>query len=154
MDKFTTRPLQDGDVEALLKGMRACDREEVRAMVGDGYEDWLRETIPQSELLWAGMYGGEFGSILGASEIEPGIGSPWLLATDVADKNPAAVLECGMTYVPKMLERFPRLFNYVDARNKKSIRWLKRIGFTILPPEPVGSAGALFHGFFQCAPQV
>jgi hypothetical protein len=46
-----------------------------------------------------------------------------------------------------MLEVFPHLFNLVDARNKKSIRWLKRAGFLVHEPIVHGPHDMLFHPF-------
>jgi hypothetical protein len=46
-----------------------------------------------------------------------------------------------------MLDVFPRLTNLVDVRNEKYIRWLKRIGFNILPPIAMGRDGLMFHPF-------
>ena len=42
---------------------------------------------------------------------------------------------------------FPYLFNFVDARNMKSIRWLKHLGYAVGPPVPFGVAGLPFHPF-------
>jgi hypothetical protein len=39
------------------------------------------------------------------------------------------------------------LENVVDARNTKSIRWLRRMGFEVLPAAPLGVEGRPFHLF-------
>jgi hypothetical protein len=35
----------------------------------------------------------------------------------------------------------------VDARYTVAIRWLQKLGFTILPPIPVGPDQMMFHPF-------
>jgi hypothetical protein len=46
-----------------------------------------------------------------------------------------------------MLSLFPVLENMVDARNTKSIKWLKRLGFTFGPPLPHPHSGLPFYPF-------
>ena len=45
-------------------------------------------------------------------------------------------------------ERYDFLWNYVDSENDKSIRFLERLGFTLLDPEPFGVRGHPFHPFY------
>jgi hypothetical protein len=46
-----------------------------------------------------------------------------------------------------MLSLFPVLENMVDSRNKKSIRWLKHLGFTFSEAKPHPYSGVPFHDF-------
>lgn len=39
--------------------------------------------------------------------------------------------------------------NMVYYKNKRSIRWLKHLGFTVQEPEPFGPSGALFCPFWR-----
>jgi hypothetical protein len=47
--------------------------------------------------------------------------------------------------------RYDQLFNYVDARNLRSIAWLQHIGFQVFEPQPYGLEGLPFHRFERCA---
>lgn len=148
MRSFETRPVARGDVDHLLEHMRQADQGECAAALGDDWRTLVREGIPRSTMLLAGLYGGEFGSLFGVSPTDhPRVGNPWLLGTDVVDQHPGAALQSGLIWVPRMLEQFPQLVNYVDARNERSIRWLDRIGFTIEPPHAYGYEGRPFHQF-------
>ncbi len=52
--------------------------------------------------------------------------------------------------IPQMLELFPHLVNYVDARHVISVRWLKRMGFHFDPdPVPYGPFGMDFYRFYK-----
>lgn len=50
-------------------------------------------------------------------------------------------------YLSSLLERYDMLFNYVDARHTASIRWLRRLGFSMEPAAPFGVDGVPFHRF-------
>jgi hypothetical protein len=39
--------------------------------------------------------------------------------------------------------------NDVYAKNKRSIRWLKHLGFQVEPPRPMGMSAALFCRFWR-----
>jgi hypothetical protein len=41
--------------------------------------------------------------------------------------------------------------NFAYAGNKKSLKWLKHLGFTVEPPEPHGVKGAMFCPFWRAA---
>jgi hypothetical protein len=46
-----------------------------------------------------------------------------------------------------MLQVFPHLINFVHAENRTSVRWLRRLGFTVHPVMPYGRLGEPFHPF-------
>jgi len=75
-----------------------------------------------------------------------GAGSPWLLATNHALKYKREFLVQSPPVINEMLSICPRLWNYVHADNKVSIRWLKWLGFTIDDPQKL-SSGEYFHRF-------
>jgi len=80
-------------------------------------------------------------------DILTGAGVPWLLGTEGALKHKRHFIAQVPPVIDEMLTICPRLFNYVHAENKVSIRWLKRIGFTIDDPMPYGLDEELFHRF-------
>jgi hypothetical protein len=46
-----------------------------------------------------------------------------------------------------MLKAFPHLVNFVHAKNTTSVRWLRRLGFTLHEAVPYGALGEPFHPF-------
>lgn len=75
-------------------------------------------------------------------------GRPWLLTTAVADKiSPLKFVRIYQEEVFKMLQVFPKLVNWCDARYDKAMRLLDIIGFRIGEPEPLGMNGVLFRKF-------
>lgn len=102
--------------------------------------------------LWvdACLINGELACVFGVAPLRGLLGkqaAPWMLGTPLIDKHPSVLISESRKYVARMLSQYPHLFNCVDARNKRSIRWLKWLGFTIHPAAPYGVAQLPFHLF-------
>jgi len=69
----------------------------------------------------------------------------WMLGTRHLRQYPVTFLKGSREWVERMLEEYEHLVNYVDARNKRSLRWLKWLGFTVHPAVPLGVEGRMFH---------
>jgi len=76
-----------------------------------------------------------------------GSGTPWLLSSNHALKYKREFLIQSPPVIEQMLDVCPRLSNYVHAKNRVSIRWLKWLGFTIDEAVPVGISKEPFHRF-------
>lgn len=151
MVKVLIRELQLGDTEALLADLRQADRAELEALVGPGQEaKMLDRSIDASLSCWAYTVNGELAAIFGVAPVSvlEGQGLPWMLGTSLIERFPGAFIRQCRPYIARMLAVCPSLVNVVDARNVRSIAWLKRMGFTVLPAEPMGAAGLPFHPFF------
>ena len=75
-------------------------------------------------------------------------GDVWAIGTDVCTKLPREMLFYGRQKIREMLDIYPRLGNYCDARYRASHRWLRKLGFKVLPPVPCGPKGAPFCKVF------
>jgi len=75
------------------------------------------------------------------------IGVPWLLSSKSLPKHAKAFLRRNKEYIDEELGNFGLLMNYVDARNKVSIRWLKWLGFSFDEAAPYGMDQRPFHLF-------
>lgn len=147
--RLRVRTLMPGDIEHIAGNVRAADRAEILAASGE--EDMyqvIADAVIRSTHYWVSatdrpvaIFGCTPMSLLG------GVGVPWALATDEVLRYPSALVREGRRYVQRMLAVFPHLYNYVDARNTRSVRWLARIGFEIQPAAPYGAAGLPFHRF-------
>lgn len=73
--------------------------------------------------------------------------APWLLGTERMRVNAILARHDILLYIEFLREHYDRLFNYVDARNEESVRWLEGVGFAIGEPVPRGPYGLLFHPF-------
>lgn len=152
MANLDIREIEPGDAEALLADLRPADRDECDALVGPGRQaEMLERSVRASVAAWAAVVPGKglmclFG-VCPTSLIE-GQGLPWMIGTRLVDRHPGAFIRASRPYISRMLALCPQLVNVVDARNVKSIAYLKRMGFTLLPAEPMGAAGLPFHPFF------
>lgn len=100
---------------------------------------------------YIGMVDGEPVCAFGVTPISAlsGLGAPWMVGSTALDAHFRGFLRgCGPV-VRAMLSQWPRLVNYVDARNLRAVKWLKWLGFIILPPVPYGHDGLPFHPFIK-----
>lgn len=74
-------------------------------------------------------------------------GRPWLLGTNDVPYHSVKFLRESKRIVNEMREQFGNLYNYVDARNTVSIRWLSWLGFDIYEALPYGIEQRPFHLF-------
>lgn len=72
----------------------------------------------------------------------------WMLTSNEIDGCSAReYLKFSKIIIGVWLERFGTLYNFVDARHIKSIRWIKACGGHIFEPSKYGYEGKPFHYF-------
>jgi hypothetical protein len=71
----------------------------------------------------------------------------WLISTTLVDRHRLAFFRFTKAEVQRLLERWPLMVNFVDARYTRSIEWLRRLGAEVGEPQPFGAAGLPFHPF-------
>lgn len=71
----------------------------------------------------------------------------WMLTTAGVEKIRKTFLKLSRRFIRLMLSHYAELYNYVDARYKRSIDWLNWCGADVLAPIPVGVNGEPFHPF-------
>jgi hypothetical protein len=105
--------------------------------------------VRHSVLCWSAFADGDLSCIIGVAPVSimSGVGSPWMLGTPVLDANSRVLVRRTPAYIARMLRAFPHLVNFVHADNATSVRWLRRLGFTLHPTEPYGARGEMFHKF-------
>ena len=135
------------DADELYANLRPADRAECEAYGKPSVQGGLRESIADSLHCWTARREGKLMAVFGVGEITQDVGSPWMLGTPVLDKHPRILQRLAPEYVQIMLGIYPHLLNFVHAKNTRSIRWLKRLGFRLHDPELYGTRGELFHRF-------
>jgi len=76
----------------------------------------------------------------------PGVGGIWLLGTTgLLRHRRAFVRHCNRAALAPMLDQYHTLVNFVDARYTEAVRWVRWLGFTVLPAIPYGPFNLLFH---------
>lgn len=147
--KITYRPATLADARDLAPRLRAADAEEVWAATGRSARDVLTASVRTSSLCIAAEVDGRCEGLFGVVPISPlsGEAGVWMLASDVADQHARAWLVEAPQWLVLLSDGWLVLRNRVDARNKRSIRWLRRMGFEVGPAEPWGWAGQPFREF-------
>lgn len=143
------RPTQSGDAAALAANLRPADLAECLAYGRGDVSAGIESSVARSPLCWTAFIDGELAAILGCGLVSMmgGVGSPWMLGTPVLDKHARVLVRATPEYIAKMLNAFPHLVNFVHTENKTSMRWLRRLGFTLRDAVPYGAKGELFHPF-------
>jgi hypothetical protein len=143
------RPTEPGDAARLFANLRASDLAECRAYGHPDIAASIASCVDLSVLCWTGLVDGELAAIFGVAPINAltGVGSPWMLGTPVLDRHQRILVRRTPENIAPMLKMFPHLVNYVHAKNTTSVRWLRRLGFTLHEAVPYGPLGEPFHPF-------
>ena len=144
-----SRP-QPGDAAELAANLRDQDAEELRAAGVLNAELAIADGIRRSPLCWTARVDGEIACVFGVAPFGTALdprGVPWMLGTPLVPKHRRTLQQMTPGYIAQMLEAFPHLLNQVHAKNTVATRWLRKMGFVLQPPMPVGPYGELFHLF-------
>lgn len=129
----------------LANNMSEEDREECAAM-GLGPLRALEIGLRHSVVAWTGLKMPEcrplciFG-VVPIGGVLSGAGAPWFLSTPELRKYAVRFLKDCDEYLNRMLDIFPTLVEYVDARHTRGIKWVRWLGFELSGPEPRGPFG-------------
>lgn len=131
--------------------LREDDYHELQAMHGIAVDtkDVLERAMTLSKECYTAELDGEVVCMFGVGIFneEKNLGCPWLLGSDKMLEVPRDIILQGLSYTNDWLTKFHGLVNFVDARNSKSIRFLKHIGFSIHEPISLGAMIMPFHPF-------
>lgn len=118
-------------IEQIASIARQADIDECWAQVGLPIRDGLRMTLDQSTCARVGRADGVPGVVFGA--IDHGVhgGQLWMVGTTLIEKHQRGFLENSRREIEEYRIIYNMLWNYVDVRNLRAIRWLKWLGFTI-----------------------
>lgn len=141
---------------AVAGRLRAADRAEVWALGRHDPMQAVVRSLAVSAEGWVFLADGVPLAVFGVAPVagHPGVASPWLLGAVGVERHARPFLALGRAFVDRWLVEHGRLYNVVDARNKASIRWLGRLGFTFHPAVPVGPEQQPFIPFDMVRPDV
>lgn len=152
MAKAEVVPATQELIDKLKGRFRSADTAEVYAMSGHDIDRAVDDGLKYSDLCFVGLWEKDPVAVFGVRSV--GIledeGMPWLLGTDRIREQGVRQAFIGLSevFVRGMLERFEYLENFVDARNLTSIKWLKKIGFTVEAPQRMGFLNLPFRRFW------
>jgi len=128
--------------------VRQADVDEFAAQ-GVTVESAMHTGLQISTYTWAGLRDGKVICVFGVASpsVLSGEGVPWMIGSHDLDKCAKGFLPRSRVVLNHMLDLYPHLENYVDARNTRAIRWLRWLGFKIHDAQPYGKMGLPFHRF-------
>ncbi|OJF92062.1 hypothetical protein AX761_21725 [Rhizobium sp. 58] len=129
-------PAQASHIRSIAERMRQADRDEVFAASGRSPVGALLFSFKKSSIAWTAVVDGRPEVMFGVGDLNilAGVGAPWLLGTDAVERNYVAFLRGSVEWRDQLLRRYSTLRNFVDERNRVSIRWLRWLGFVISDP--------------------
>lgn len=148
---FLIRPVKAGDLEYLAENLRNSDKQELAA--ASGHRNFLSRLSVSAELSESVKVVEAEGVpllIFGTAAISQDTKAVWLVGTKRVTAYSRAMVEEARRVVRQWFSETPalvRLVNFTYAKNRLHHRWLEALGAVILPVEPVGTQGALFHPF-------
>lgn len=140
---------EESHIQEIASRMRKHDVDECVASGHPDAYDALAKSLACSSTCWTGIINGRPSVMFGVAPINviDSIGAPWLLGTDDVLTVKREFLRAGRAHVGEWIKNYSILTNIVDARNKMSVRWLKRLGFEFLNPVRAGVNGEWFYPF-------
>ena len=145
------RKARVSDAKILAPHLRKADKAEIKALLGLSPEIVLEASIRDSAKTYSvtSLDGKEIYAIFGVATANATSGMIWLLGSEAMFKAArVSFIRNSKFWVDKLMENYEILFNVVDCRNKKHIRWLKWIGFTFAEA-PLGKFGVEKRPFYQ-----
>lgn len=137
------------DWRTLERNIRPSDAAEAIATFGLSPNSVVWLTRKSSDETHSGFVGGVLVCMFGVGpeDVLTGIRRPWLIGTRELDKQAGIFARRSLAMIGVFMRAYPRLVNHVDARNRRTVRWLRSLGFVIDEPEPFGALGLPFHRF-------
>jgi ribosomal protein S18 acetylase RimI-like enzyme len=152
--RLEVREPTPADCAELLANLRPADRDELEATIGEDTDKLaaLEYCVARSSHAWVLTIDGRVGMLSGLVPVSTLLGGdeaqPWMMGTTLMAQRPGVLTRISARYLRVMKGCYPRLANYVDARNTTSIAWLRRLGFTVhADTVPIGPRGLPFHLF-------
>ena len=143
MSRYTVAPATLEMADQIASRMRLSDVNEIKAISGSNPWEAARRAVIISEYAFCGLVEGDPFYLFGFSG-GTAIGDRkwiWGLGTEGLERHQRTFWPASKNFIAFARGHAGELMNYVDCRNRLSIRWLKRLGFTFEEPAPYGVEG-------------
>lgn len=149
---ISIRPAEPEDCAALAPFLRDSDILELETVSGLPAVNELSRSLAASVECWTVLLGETPSAMFGVSRLptaEPGEGLVWMVASKEAENEALAfaIGKISRNWYREIQPRYERLYNYVDAINVRTIRWLQWLGFRMVRLHMAFAAGRTFWEF-------
>lgn len=134
-------------IKTMAPIVREADRQEVWASSQKEPEEALVESFNLATNAWTMKHGDDIVCIFGITPISllDDQMIVWLLSSVHVEKYSMPFLRACRSFLKVLMAKYNSMENFVDARYKESVRWLKWLGFDVSEPEPFGKLNMPFH---------
>lgn len=140
----------------LAGDLRSTDYAEIKATSGEDPATALVSAVMVSTHAWVILADDDPIAAFGcAPSADPSSAVVWMLGSPRMDEraNAIAILRLSRPYLDQMQTAYASLWNHIDARNDRSMKWLEWCGFRVLEAgQSFGVEGRLFFLFYKGAP--
>lgn len=133
------------ELDDLATRLKHDDVEELKASSGRTPEDVMADIANNDHHAIGAYFDGKLEAVFGVSTVgyPAGLASVWLLSSDAIYRHGKSLLKTSRQCLDDW-QHYGTLFNFVDARATRSLRWLKRVGFEFTPIPVYGTQGLPF----------
>ena len=140
-------------VDYIAANIRKADEQEIWDMALLKPREALSRAMEVSAFVSTGFINNQIVGMCGLVRVSllSEAGRPWMISTSALDNKRYALdfHRMGKRVVAAMIGIFPYLENYVEASNKRTIKWLKALGFQFDEPQKMGPLGKNFQRFWM-----
>lgn len=133
LNSVEIRGAELSDIAALTPRLRESDVLEIAASSGDTPGSALSSAFELSDgHCYVLKIDDQAEALFGVADHAelPQVGIVWLMASEKFASLPdITIWRLSRVWLDEFSQLYPVLMNYVDARNKKPLRWLQRLGF-------------------------
>lgn len=139
----------DEYADYIADNLKKADYIEVVGLVGRDVRREMKASIKASDWSRVCLIDGVPALVFGISttDIFNKVGCVWMLTTDLTQEHKIWIGRATKKYLRKFMEHYNLLYNYVDAGNTFTLRWLAFLGATIYEPAPQGVFGLPYRRF-------
>lgn len=148
---YVIRELMFDDLDYIAANLRPADAKELEAASGHtNYRDRLTMSVALSEEVRVVECDGVPILVFGLAPISDAVAAIWACGTSSVSRFRRSFVEDSRAMLQSWFDarsKLVRLANFAHADNTVHHRWLKAVGATLHPEEPVGHRGAMFRPF-------
>ncbi len=153
---------QKKEILYILNNLRNEDEQELKALWGT---DWIKKTIKSMEgkevlILYGFNDEGKsvpisMGGFVPMFAQSNSVACVWMLSTNFIYKNKKLFVKELLEQLKQASLRYEIMYNYIYKSNRKSKKWLKKLGFNFNNPKPEGlNLEEGFEFFYKRNPQI
>lgn len=150
MAKYSFKKPSLKDVLYIAKHLRADNKEELMAAVGDNACFDIKSAYERSSLIGCFYVDDEPVVLYGvrSTGFMSDTGVVWLLTTEKSMEHSRVIARYTRAGLAEMLRKYRRLYNYTNVGNKRIVHWLRWLGADFKGPVSYGVYG-LEHWYFE-----